>query len=161
MSMSIRELPVECRFDNFDRKAVKVLNSIIEETDAEIVVSSDWRNWANLEELGEYYSSHGILKKPIGLTKKIQEFESPEDFPWHRAWALEQTRILEIQQYLKDHPEITHWVAVDDLKMGKTGLDYSVEYHHAWGLENFVNTPLSTEGIKQSGIKEKILNYLK
>jgi hypothetical protein len=29
------------------------------------------------------------------------------------------------------------------------------------GLENFVLTPRSTEGIKQSGIKEQILNYLK
>jgi hypothetical protein len=27
-------------------------------------------------------------------------------------------------------------------------------------LENFVYTPLSTEGIKQSGIKEKIVKYL-
>lgn len=160
MSMSIRELPVECRFDNFDKKAIKVLNSIIEETGAEIVVSSDWRNWANLEELGEYYASQGISKKPVGVTKKIQELDTPEGFPWHRAWELEQTRILEIQRYLKDHPEITRWVAVDDLKMGKTGFDYSVEYNHPWGLENFVNTPLNTEGIKQSGIKEKILNYL-
>jgi hypothetical protein len=30
-----------------------------------------------------------------------------------------------------------------------------------WGLTNFVLTPSSIEGIKQSGIKEKIINYLK
>jgi hypothetical protein len=29
------------------------------------------------------------------------------------------------------------------------------------GLENFVLTPRSSEGIKQSGIKEKIINFLK
>jgi hypothetical protein len=29
-----------------------------------------------------------------------------------------------------------------------------------WGLTNFVLTPKSSEGIKQSGIKEKIVNYL-
>jgi hypothetical protein len=45
--------------------------------------------------------------------------------------------------------------------MGKTGLHYSMEFEHDWGLENFVYTPLQTEGIKQSGIKEKILEYLK
>ena len=28
-------------------------------------------------------------------------------------------------------------------------------------LDNFVLTPRRTEGIKQSGIKEKILNFLK
>ncbi len=32
------ELPVEYRFDNFDIKAVKVLNKILEQTGAEIVV---------------------------------------------------------------------------------------------------------------------------
>jgi hypothetical protein len=29
-----------------------------------------------------------------------------------------------------------------------------------WGLENFVLTPRSREGIKQSGIKEQILKHL-
>jgi hypothetical protein len=29
-----------------------------------------------------------------------------------------------------------------------------------WGLTNFVLTPKSNEGIKQSGIKEKIIKYL-
>ena len=28
------------------------------------------------------------------------------------------------------------------------------------GLTNFVHTPMSNEGIKQSGVKEKILKYL-
>ena len=44
--------------------------------------------------------------------------------------------------------------------MGKTGLDYSVEYNHEWGLDNFVETPRGSEGIKQKGIKEKVLNFL-
>jgi hypothetical protein len=30
-----------------------------------------------------------------------------------------------------------------------------------WGLENFVLTPKALEGIKQSGIKEKVLEFLK
>jgi hypothetical protein len=29
-----------------------------------------------------------------------------------------------------------------------------------WGLTNFVLTPKSIEGIKQTGIKEKIIKYL-
>jgi hypothetical protein len=155
------QLPVEYRFDNFDKKAIEILNEILEETDAEIVVSSDWRQYATLEELGEYYLAQDIIKAPIGITKKLGEFDVPDDFKWSRQWDLEQTRSFEIHQYLKDNPQITHWVAVDDLDMGKTGLYYSVEFEHSWGLENFVYTPLSTEGIKQSGIKEKILEYLR
>jgi hypothetical protein len=154
------QLPVEYRFDNFDKKAIQILNEILEKTGAEIVVSSDWRMYATLEELGEYYISQGIIKAPIGITKKLGEFDVPDDFKWSRQWDLEQTRSFEIHQYLKDNPQITHWVAVDDLDMGKTGLYYSMEFEHSWGLANFVYTPLSTEGIKQSGIKEKILNYL-
>ena len=61
-------------FDRFYDKAIKALNQIIEETDCEIVISSDWRFHANLEELGEYYTSQGISKKPIGFTKKYVFF---------------------------------------------------------------------------------------
>lgn len=162
LSMSTSSIPVEYRFDNFDKKAIEILNEILEETDAEIVVSSDWRQHATLEELGEYYLAQGIIKAPIGITNKnLADCDVPNNFVWSREWDLEQSRSLEIHQYLKDNPQITHWVAVDDLNMGKTGLYYSMEFEHSWGLENFVYTPLSTEGIKQSGIKEKILKYLK
>lgn len=153
--------PVEIRFDNFDKKSIKVLNQILEETGAEIVVSSDWRLFANLEELGDYYISQGIIKKPIGFTKKLGQFDVPEEFPWSRQWDREQTRCLEIQQWLKEHTEVTHWVAIDDLNMGKTGKYYSMDFEHEWGLENFVYTPLSNQGIKQSGVKDKILKFLK
>jgi hypothetical protein len=157
---SISTVDVDSRFDNFDRKAIKVLNEILDETDVEIVVSSDWKLYATVEEMGEYYISQGIKKQPVGFTKRLNDCEYPEDFIWSRQWDLEQSRSIEIHQYLKDNPHITHWVAVDDLNMGKTGLYYSMEFEHEWGLENFVYTPLSNEGIKQSGIKEKILNYL-
>lgn len=162
LSMSMREIPLEYRFDNFDKKAIKVLNEILTETDAEIVVSSDWRNWATLEELGVYYTSQGILKAPIGVTKFLGQCEQPEDFPWYRPHDLEQSRSLEILQYLKDHPEITHWVAVDDLHMGihVEASTYGA-FDRDWGLTNFVWTPQSSEGIKQNGIKEKILTHLK
>lgn len=160
LSMTNKEIPVEYRFDNFNKKAVKVLNEILEETGAEIVVSSDWRHHATLEELGEYYLSQGILKAPIGVTKTLGECDQPEDFPWSRQWDLEQSRTLEILQYLKDHPEITNWVAIDDLNMGKTGMYYGMSFEHDWALDNFVYTPLAKEGIKQSGVKDKILKFI-
>jgi hypothetical protein len=154
------QLPVEYRFDNFDAKAIKVLNEILKETDAEIVVSSDWRLFATLDELGDYYTSQGIIKKPIGITKRLGEIDTPSDFEWNRDWDLEQTRCFEIHQYLNDNSDITKWVAIDDLNMGKVGKNYSMDFEHRWGLENFVHTPLSTEGIKQNGISDKILKYL-
>ncbi|NBU82113.1 MAG: GIY-YIG nuclease family protein [Flavobacteriaceae bacterium] len=73
-------LPVECRFDNFNKKAIDVLNEILETTGAEIVVSSDWKRWANVEEMGEYYLLQGIIKKPIIESKSgyIYVFQSSD-----------------------------------------------------------------------------------
>ena len=157
----MESLPVDARFDNFNKKAIGILNEILEETNAEIVVSSDWKRWATVEEMGEYYESQGIKKKPIGFTKKLIDSDVPQNFVWSPRWELEQERSIEINQYLQDHPEITHWVAVDDLNMGipqthDTWGDMVME----WGLTNFVLTPKSTEGIKQSGVKEKIMKFL-
>ena len=155
-----KDAPVFVRFDDFDEKAVRILNQILEKTGAEIVVSSDWKRWANVEEMGEYYESQGIIKKPIALTPDLGdctwENEDRENWVWSPRWDLEMSRVVEIRQYLHDHPEITHWVAIDDLHLGKTD-----ESWKNWGLTNFVLTPRSNEGIKQSGIKEKILKYLK
>jgi hypothetical protein len=165
LSMTSREMPVEYRFDNFDRKAIKILNGILEETGAEIVVSSDWRLHANLEELGEYYTAQGIIKKPIATTDMFKDI-----FP--REWSslrfrsdLELERSMEINHWLENHPEVTHWVAIDDLNMSA---EYLSMYFSSKddsdtnpGLTNFVHTPRSYEGIKQCGTKEKILTFLK
>ena len=155
-SKFMKDAPVEVRFDDFDKKAIKVLNEILEETESEIVVSSDWRCHATLEELGEYFLSQGILKKPVGVTKMLGQCNQPENYPWLRKWDVEQSRSLEILQYLFDYPEVSQWVAIDDLDMGKNGEEWK-----DWGLDNFVLTPSRTEGIKQSGIKEKIIKFLK
>jgi hypothetical protein len=149
--------PVEVRFDDFDKKAVKVLNQVLEETGAELVVSSDWRLHATLEELGEYYLSKGILKAPIAFTKRYIGCDKPDEFVWRRSTMYEQQRCIEVRQYLIDHPEVTHWVCVDDLQLGEKD---SYGFEQVWGLSNFVHTPKMNEGIKQSGVKEKLLEYL-
>lgn len=163
LSQSVMSLPVDVRFDNFNKKAIIILNEILQETGAEIVVSSDWKRWADVEEMGEYYEAKGIIKKPIAYTPNLAEctWYNAGTFVWAPKWDLEQTRAIEIKQYLIDHPEITHWVAVDDLNMGApyTDPDWG-EIDRDWGLQNFVLTPKSREGIKQSGIKEAILKFL-
>lgn len=150
-ALSDREADVFHRFDDFDTKAVKVLNEILIGSDAEIVVSSDWKKHATLEELGEYYISQGIIKKPIAFTKSFIGCDKPEHFEWINKLKYEQERSLEINQFVKDNPEITHWVAVDDLDMSWNG---------KWGLTNFVHTPRMSEGIKQCGVKDKIIKFL-
>ena len=145
--------PVEVRFDDFDKKAIKVLNKILSETDAEIVVSSDWKRHATLEELGDYYTQQGVIKKPIALTGYFEDL-FPSEWTSRRFRAdLEFERAKEITHWLSENKNVTNWVAVDDLNMSEDFLQDS-------GLSNFVHTPKSNEGIKQVGIKEKILSFL-
>jgi 8-oxo-dGTP pyrophosphatase MutT (NUDIX family) len=140
------------------------LNEILEETGADLVVSSDWRLHANLEELGEYYESQGIIKKPIAVTDLFQDLFPKEWNAFRFRADLELERSMEINHWLENHPEVTHWVAVDDLDMSIKFLGDRFaaedESDKKPGLTNFVLTPRSREGIKQSGVKEKIIEFL-
>ena len=147
-------------FDRFNPKAIKVLNEIIEATDCEIVISSDWRLIGTLAQMQELYKIRGVLKSPIDYTDVLRDDNMPVNFVWNRQWINEQTRCVEIRKWVKDHPEITNWAVVDDMNMTS---DYHFKYDEwraSWGIENFVHTPISNEGIKQSGIKDKIIKIL-
>ena len=131
------KIPAHIKMDNFNSKAVKVLNEILELTDAEIVVSSDWKLHCTLEQLQDMFKEYGVIKSPIDVTP---------DNVLKRMSDLEGNRVNEITGWLNNHPEVTHWVAIDDLDLSK--------------LPNFVQTKKMKEGIKQSGIKEQILKFL-
>lgn len=156
-------IDVNVRFDNFDKKCVNILNKIIEETECEIVVTSDWRLEATLEEMGIYYENQGIIKKPIDFTHSM----SYEEYEQSRVnntfknynYKYDEVRANEIRKYLSEHLEITHWVAIDDLDMRYYSYDYTGEIIIPWGLKNFIMTRFN-EGLKQTGLKDKILKYL-
>lgn len=156
-------IDVNARFDNFDKKCVNILNKIIEETKCEIVITSDWRLEATLEEMGIYYENQGIIKKPIDFTHSM----SYEEYEQNRVdntfknynYQYDEVRANEIRKYLSEHPEITHWVAIDDLDMRYYSYDYTGEIIIPWGLKNFIMTRFN-EGLKQTGLKDKILKYL-
>jgi len=154
-AVSDMDMPVQYRFDDFDSDAITVLNDILEKTGAEIVVSSDWRKWATVEEMGDYYEQQGIIKKPIGYTSNI--IKSDKFFSDWRT-EFEETRSYEILQYLDEHPEITQWVAIDDLNMSQRVNGDTNE--SIWGLKNFVWTPHKDEGIKNSIAIEGIFGFL-
>lgn len=158
-----KDIPMDCRLDDFDGKATKVLNKILEESEAEIVISSDWKKHASVEELQEMYKIYGVVKGPIDCTKFYHTLEVDEVSGQKRQWAEVKAyeRCVEIKEWLSRHPEVTHWVAVDDLYMAK---EYprrnDPRSPREWGLDNFVWTPRQYEGIKQSGVNHKILKFL-
>ena len=149
------KIPAWIKLDNFDFKATKVLNSILLHYDVEIVVSSDWKLFATLEQLQEMFDKYGVIKSPIDVTPSLVKYESKSQFT---KSELENWRVKEIKSWLDKHPEVTHWVAVDDMDLGeKFG---SVSGNSNGGLSNFVLTPKSNQGIKQTGVKEKIIKFL-
>ena len=121
----------------FNAKAVGVLNEILEATGAEIVLSSDWRFHWDLDELDGIFKFNGVTKSPIAITSKIKRKMSSE---------LEDDRLHQIIDFKRKH-DITNYVAIDDLNM-------------SFGLGDHFFLTKSNMGIKQTGLKEKIINKL-
>jgi hypothetical protein len=123
-------------FSNFDPDAVKVLNQILDQTGAEIVVSSDWKLKTSIEGMCEFYQAQGIKKMPIDYTAWL-----PGPTAYHEQ------RANEITAWLQQHPEITQWAAIDDLYMG------------TW-LTNFVWAKNVHLGINDITVQQQLLEYL-
>jgi hypothetical protein len=134
---SMNKMDVHHRFDNFDKKAVKILNEILLKTNAEIVVSSDWKKYATLDELNDFYIKQGVIKGPVSITPS---FSDPD---------LESNRCLEIKKWLEVN-KVSNWVAVDDLRLNEG--DNKIDL--------FVLCDDDSLGIKKSGVKEKVIDIL-
>ncbi len=122
----------------FNKGCVKILNEILEETDAEIVLTSDWRTHWNLRALGNIFNFNNVIKSPIDVT---------DVHPTSMSY-LERNRGGEIDIYIKKH-NVENYVIIDDLDLSKFV-----------NKDRFVRT-IEREGLKQSNIKEKILKILK
>ena len=129
------EPPVTIRLDDFNKMAVDVLNDIILTSGADIVISSDWRLYTTLDEMKDLFYQFGVIKGPIDFTPELQTVTKRADI-----------RVDEINLWLSNHPEVTNWVAIDDLDLSE--------------LDNFVKTR-EREGLKQCNISNKILKFLK
>ena len=126
---------------NFNRKAVKVFNDVCEAVNPVIVLSSDWKDHHSIEVLNEFFEWNGITHKISDFTPTLWgvRFTSFQQ--------LEECRANEILLHVHER-EIEKWVAIDDLDLKQ------------WIPDNFVHTPRSNEGIKQSGVKDKILSIM-
>lgn len=88
-----------------DPKAIKLLEELIELSDARIVISSSWRIGRTLEELKQIFRNVNFkyVDNIVGATSTKNEFGN-EYRP--RGW--------QIEKYLFEHPEFKHAVILDD-----------------------------------------------
>ena len=123
-------------FSDFDPGAVNALNQILDQTGAEIVVSSDWKLKTSIEGMCEFYQTQGIKKMPVDYTAWL-----PGASTYHEQ------RAGEINAWLAQHPETTQWAAVDDL------------YMRTW-LTNFVWAKNVHVGINDTTVQQQLLDIL-
>ena len=126
--------PVNIRLDDFNKIAVDVLNDIILTSGADIVISSDWRLYASLDEMKDLFHQFGVIKGPMDFTPELQTSTKHANI-----------RVDEINLWLSKHSDIEKWVAIDDMDLSD--------------LDNFVKCR-EREGLKQCNISSKILKFL-
>jgi HAD domain in Swiss Army Knife RNA repair proteins len=120
----------------WNKGCVEVFNEILDVTNADIVISSDWRFHWNLDELDKIFKANGVKKSPIFGTIKNKRKMSSD---------LEDDRVYQIREWVKfNKPE--KWVAIDDMNLSDLGY-------------NFIRTT-DSEGLTQKGLKDKIINTL-
>lgn len=125
----------------FDKDCVKIFNEIIEETGAEIVLSSDWKHHFNLEEIDEIFKYNGVIKSPFVFTEN--DVKSFGNITLNRAW--------EIDLFIRAN-DVDNFVVIDDLWVDKY-MKFGVE-------DKRIIRTTDSEGLKQTGIKSKIIDRL-
>jgi len=88
---------------------VKNLNHIIKETDAKIIISSDWRKHHTLEQLNLFFIHWNIISDISGFTENL--------FPIGGSLSrIEDYRCNEIEKYIRDN-RIENYIIIDDLEL--------------------------------------------
>jgi len=93
------------------------LKLILKETDAKIVLSSDWKYHYTLPQMKEIMEYYGIPSNTLidHTTKTVTKVKMSS--------SLEMDRANEIIQWLKENNIKKNWVAIDDLNLG-SGFKY-------------------------------------
>ena len=88
----------------FDTKCVDIFNEILEETNAEIILSSDWKLHWDLIKMDLIFKKNNLIRSPRMMTKNDSiSFGN-----------ITKNRVHEIELFLKDF-EFVNYVIIDDL----------------------------------------------
>jgi hypothetical protein len=90
----------------------EALQKICDETNAELVVSSDWKLHFSFLQLKSIFVHYGITTRIIDITTH-QDLWMKVSRP-----SLEHTRAVQIAKWAKDN-KITNWISIDDMKLNK------------------------------------------
>ncbi len=124
-----------CYYD-WDKDAVDRIKRILKETGAKIVISSDWRSERLQDKMKDLLRIWDMEQYWVGETNII----------WHEEQVAEKEiltyietkangshwsyRELEILYYIYKHPEVTNYVAIDDMDLSRTLEAHFVKTHN-------------------------------
>ncbi len=94
-----------------DPEAVKRLEYIVSKTGAQVVISSTWRKMYDVATIEGFLRRHGFTGKVIGET--VHRIPTDERTTTQQMASVYQ-RGWEINAWLDEHPEVTHFVILDD-----------------------------------------------
>jgi hypothetical protein len=97
---------------DWDKKAVEYLRQLCIKTNAEIVITSSWRNYSPLSRIKDYFRLHDLDTYITGETPQISE----------------KSRCDEINEYLKDHHDIRKFAILDDAYIYKFEAAYPEQF---------------------------------
>jgi hypothetical protein len=127
----------------FDPVAVSLLNKLIEDSGAKLVISSSWRIMGR-DRVVEVLSKNGI--DPDHLH---DDWETPRKFT--------SQRIHEIPLWLADHPEVTHSVAIDDESLNVEFIPNAVQAdtYEGFSLRNYLEARIYLDAYQEGEVQQK------
>ncbi|MDR2383272.1 MAG: hypothetical protein LBD76_05235 [Prevotellaceae bacterium] len=102
---------------DWDKESIRELRRILDTTGAKIVISSDWRQSKPISCLQNFFRIYDMADYVIDYTpdfdyKVYEKLRQTDEYK-----EMYERRCIEILEYLKAHPEIKKWVALDDLSL--------------------------------------------
>ena len=93
------------------REDCEALQEICERTNADLVVSSDWKQFYSIRQLKDIFVSYGVYAPVIDLTTHLNLTNKMSPQP-------EKERALQIAQWVKVN-KVSNWIAIDDMNLSK------------------------------------------
>jgi hypothetical protein len=109
------EYDVAAVYYDWNLVAIRELKRIADTTDAKIVISSDWKIFGGLERMVDFMRIYDMAEYPVDITPDSSKDKSIREFMEKNA--CHDYRSAEILVYLERHPEITNYVAIDDMDL--------------------------------------------
>ena len=114
---------------DWDKTAVALLKTVLEYSNAKIVLSSDWRlDRGGFDRMKAFFAMYGLDKYFIDMTSTYnvidetfkEQVESDFKEQNHKNPDLSY-RSVEILEWLNRNPDVKNWVAIDDLRLNGLG----------------------------------------